>query len=277
MRDPDETADGPADPRVDPERSPGFGAGDLSDVEVSREDVTVGEASPRELAATDVSPIADGDARDHVERLECGDAVERQRAALALAEADPEPAVVEALAAAGLRDGDADVRQFAVEALAKVGGERAERATRAIADDRDPWVRAEAVVALDRLDREAHADRIEAALDDDHHAVRRNALVSVFKRRGEDALGPLLDAVDDDSERVREWAVHLLAGVDDDRAHDVLGDVAGDESESEIVRETAARAIDADPRRFRRQFTDAAGGGDAAGASTDRLNRRPDL
>ncbi|WP_226023833.1 HEAT repeat domain-containing protein [Halomicrobium salinisoli] len=277
MRDDEAAADGPTDPRVSPERSPGFGDDGPADVEVSREDVAIGEASPRELAATDVTPIADDDARDHVERLECGDAVERQRAALALAEADPEPAVVEALAAAGLRDDDADVRQFAVEALAKVGGERAERAARAVADDRDPWVRAEAVVALDRLDREAHADRIEAALADDHHAVRRNALVSVFKRRGEDALGPLLDAVDDESERVREWAAHLLAGVDDDRARAALRAVAADESERRIVRETAARALDADPRRFRRQFTGAADGGDAAGARADRLNRRPDL
>ncbi|WP_459192032.1 HEAT repeat domain-containing protein [Halosimplex sp. J119] len=279
MRDPEEATDGPTDPRVHPEQSPGFGldhAG-LEDIEVSREDVTIGEATPRELAATDISTIASESAREKLDRLATGDAVERQRAALALAEEERDPAIVEALVTAGLGDEDSDVRQFAVEALAKLGGENAERAALEITDDDDPWVRAEAVVALDRLDRERYADRIEAALDDDHHAVRRNALVSIFKRRGEGALEPLLDAADDESERVREWAVHLLAGVDDDRARETLREVAADESEERIVRGTAARALEADPGRFRRQFTGALDRGDTTLPGEDHLNRQPDL
>jgi len=279
MRDPEEATDGPTDPRVHPEQSPGFGldhAG-LEDIEVSREDVTIGEASPRELAAADTSLIASESAQEKLERLATGDAVERQRAALSLAEEDRDPAVVEALITAGTQDDDADVRQFAVEALAKLGGERAGPAAVEIAEDDDLWVRAEAVVALDRIDREAYADRIEDALDAEHHAVRRNALVSVFKRRGEDALEPLLAAVDDESERVREWAVHLLAGVDDDRAREVLQEVADDESEPRIVRGTAARALEADPGRFRRQFTGALDRGDTTLPGEDHLNRQPDL
>jgi len=279
MRDPEEATDGPTDPRVHPEQSPGFGVdhAGLDDIEVSREDVEIGEATPRELAATDISRIASESTREKLERLATGDAVDRQRAALALAEADRGPAVVEALVTAGLQDGEPDVRQFAVEALAKLGGERAERAALEIAEDEDPWVRAEAVVALDRLDREAHAQRIEAALSDDHHAPRRNALVSIFKRRGEGALEPLLDATDDESERVREWAVHLLAGVDDDRAREALRETAADESEPRIVRGTAARALDADPGRFRRQFTGALDRGDTTLPGEDHLNRQPDL
>ncbi|WP_436927157.1 HEAT repeat domain-containing protein [Halosimplex amylolyticum] len=279
MRDPEEATDGPTDPRVHPEQSPGFGAdhAGLDDIEVSREDVTIGEATPRELAATDVSLIASDSAEEKLERLAAGDAVERQRAALALAEEDHDPAIVEALVTAGLRDDESDVRQFAVEALAKLGGEHAERAALEITEDEDPWVRAEAVVALDRLDRERYADRIEAAFDDEHHAVRRNALVSAFKRRGEGALEPLLDAVDDESERVREWAVHLLAGVDDDRAREALREKASDESEPRIVRGTAARALEADPGRFRRQFTGALDRGDTTLPGEDHLNRQPDL
>ena len=279
MRDPEEATDGPTDPRVHPEQSPGFGldhAG-LEDIEVSREDVTIGEATPRELAATDTSLIASETAAEKLERLATGDAVERQRAALSLAEEDHDPAIVEALITAGLQDEESDVRQFAVEALAKLGGERAERAALEITTDDDPWVRAEAVVALDRLDRAAHAERIEAALDDEHHAVRRNALVSVFKRRGEDALDPLLDAVDDESERVREWAVHLLAGVDDGRAREALRETANDESEPRVVRGTAARSLEADPGRFRRQFTGALDRGDTTLPGEDHLNRQPDL
>ncbi|MEF8852569.1 MAG: HEAT repeat domain-containing protein [Haloarculaceae archaeon] len=279
MRDREEATDGPTDPRVHPEQSPGFGVdhAGLEDIEVSREDVTIGEASPRELAATDVSRIASDTAREKLERLATGDAVERQRAALALAEEARDPAIVEALVTAGLGDDDADVRQFAVEALAKLGGERAGAAAREIADDDDPWVRAEAVVALDRIDREAHADHIERALDDDHHAVRRNALVSVFKRRGEGARETLLAAVGDDSERVREWAVHLLAGVDDGRARAALRETVADEEEADVVRETAARALEADPGRFRRQFTGALDRGDTTLPGEDHLNRQPDL
>ena len=278
-RDPEEATDGPTDPRVHPEQSPGFGVdhAGLADIEVSREDVEIGEASPRELAATDVSRIASDTAREKLERLATGDAVERQRAALALAEEERGPAIVEALVTAGLEDDEADVRQFAVEALAKLGGERAGPAAVEIAADVDPWVRAEAVVALDRIDREQYADRIERALGDDHHAVRRNALVSVFKRRGEAALDPLLDAVDDESERVREWAAHLLAGVDDDRAREALARLASDETEPQVVRSTAARALEADPGRFRRQFSGALDRGDTTLPGEDQLNRQPDL
>jgi len=169
------------------------------------------------------------------------------------------------------------VRQFAVEALGELGGDRAGEAAVAACDDPDPWVRAEAVVALDRIDRAEHAEAIEATLDDGHHAVVRNATVSLFKRRGEGMLPVLLELSHAESERLREWAVHLLAGVDDERATARLESVAGDETEPKVVRSTAARALDADPGKFRRQFS---GGtendsADLPGEST--LNRRPDL
>jgi hypothetical protein len=293
MRDPEEATDGPTDPRVHPEESPGFGEdpGGLEDIEVDR-DVTIGEATPRELQATDIAPLAGATATEKIRDLRTGDAVERRRAALALGE---EPGtrldedtgregVVTALATDGLADDDADVRQFAVESLGTLGADAtgelaaicADAAVATLADD-DPWVRAEAVVALDRIDRGTHADAIERALDDDHHAVRRNALVSLFKLRGEALLEELLAASRADSERLREWAVHLLAGVDDDRATERLEAVAADDTEPQVVRSTAARALDADPGKFRRQFT----GGtenqstDLPGEST--LNRRPDL
>ena len=277
-RDPEEATDGPTDPRVHPEESPGFGEEPegLEDIEVAR-DVTIGEATPRELAATDVAPLAGADATAKLRDLREGDAVERRRAALALGEEPRTPGVVDALAADGLADDDADVRQFAVEALGQLGGDRAAETAVAALSDPGPWVRAEAVVALDRIDRAAHEDAVERALGDDHHAVVRNALVSLYKHRGEALLDELLDATESDSERLREWSAHLLAGVDDDRARDRLAALAGDESEPRVVRSTAARALDADPGKFRRQFT---GGtedrsADLPGEST--LNRRPDL
>jgi hypothetical protein len=271
-------AEEPPDPQLDPERSPGFGAdhAGLDDIEVDR-DVTIGEATLRELRSSDVTPIVDESTAEQVERLLEGDHVERRRAALALSEARPTETVVAALARAARTDDDADVRQFAVESLGNLGGERAGEVALAVSRDDDPWVRAEAVVALDRLDRERHADRIEAALDDDHHAVRRNAAISVFKRQGEGARDILLDLADDPSERVREWAAHLLAGVDDERAEATLRAIAGDETEPQVVRSTAARALEADPGRFRRQFTGALDRGDTTLPGEDHLNRQPDL
>ncbi|MFB6183792.1 MAG: HEAT repeat domain-containing protein [Haloarculaceae archaeon] len=265
------------DPQLDPTRSPGFGVDplDLEDVDVGR-DVTLGTATPEELTAADTEPLDDDDVPAVVERLLDGPVTERRRAALALAERDVTVESTVALCRAARTDDDADVRQFAVEALGKRGGDRAERAALAATDDSDPWVRAEAYVALDRLDRQGYVDRIEAGLDDDHHAVRRNALISLFKSRGRDAEGMLLSFVDDDSDRVREWAAHLLSGVESEAADDALERLQA-EDPSEIVRRTASRARDADPGSFRRQFSGALDADVDDTPRNDTLNRQPDL
>ena len=278
MRDPDEATDGPTDPRVDPEKSPGFGEDPdgLEDIEVSR-DVTIGEATPRELQATDITPVAGDPAEEKILDLRDGDIVERRRAALALGEECPTEAVLAALVEFGLGDTDSDVRQFAVEALGQVGGDRAGEAAVRTLDDPDPWVRAEAVVALDRIDREKHESHIEAALSDEHHAVKRNAAVSLFKLRGEDTLDILLEQSYDDSERLREWAAHLLAGIDDERAERRLHEIADDDSEPQVVRSTAARSLEAEPGPFRRKFTGGTENDSADLPGESRLNRRPDL
>lgn len=266
--DPDE---GPPDPGLNPMASPGFGedVDELADVDVGR-DVTLGEATPEEMMAADTEPVADASVADLTETLADGDVPERRRAALALAERTIDEEAVDALATAATEDDDPDVRQFAVEALGKCDRDGAGEAARAVTDDPNPWVRSEAYVALDRIDRETYAPVIESAVDDDHHAVRRNALVSLFKTRGEDAEEYLLEAVDDDSERVREWVAHLLGGVDSDRADDALETLAG-EDEAELVRETAAKALDRDPARFRRQFRGQAA--ESSLPSDDPLNR----
>jgi HEAT repeat protein len=278
MRDPEEATDGPTDPRVHPEQSPGFGdePEGLEDIEVSR-DITIGEATQRELWATDTTPVASDSVAEKIADLREGDVVERRRAALALAEETRSEAAVSALASLGLQDEDADVRQFAVEALGELGGERAGEAAVATLDDEEPWVRAEAVVALDRIDRAAYESHIEAALDDDHHAVRRNAAVSLFKHCGEAMRDVLLEQSRADSERLREWAAHLLAGIDDERVDERLREIAGDESEPKVVRSTAARSLEADPGKFRRQFTGGTENDSAALPGESRLNRRPDL
>jgi HEAT repeat protein len=280
------------DPQLDPAKSPGIGSDieALEDIEVSREDVTIGEADPAELAAADTEPVAGDGAASLLADLDSGEPVDRRRAALALKEEGTTDAVVAGLARAATRDADADVRQFAVEALTAHGGgasaevegdaeagdadERAAAVAVTLLDDDDPWVRAEAVVALDNIDREAHEDDIAAALDDDHHAVRRNAAVSLFKLRGEEMEERLLALSRDDSERVREWAAHMLGGVDSADARGRLRDLTDDPAT--VVRGTAERALEAEPDRFRRQF--GALENDARLLpGEDRLNRMPDL
>jgi len=287
------------DPQLDPAKSPGIGSDieALEDIEVSREDVTIGEADPAELAAADTEPVAGEGTASLLADLDAADPIDRRRAALALKDEATTDAVVAGLAQAATRDDDADVRQFAVEALTAHGGgastdagsgasadagtetagavdERAAAVAVSRLDDPDPWVRAEAVVALDNVDREAHEADIEAAVDDDHHAVRRNAAISLFKLRGEGMADRLLDLSTDDSERVREWAAHMLGGVDSDAARDRLRDLTDDPAT--VVRQTAERALEADPDRFRRQF--GALENDARLLpGEDRLNRMPDL
>ena len=277
-RDAEEATDGPTDPQVHPEASPGFDEDPdgLEDIEVSR-DVTIGEASLRDLASSDTAPLEGATTEERLALLVRGDAVERRRAALSLAEGERTEDAVEALVRVARTDEDDDVRQFAVEALGNLGGDRAAEGALAVTRDEEPWVRAEAFVALDRLDRRTHADRIDAGLEDDHHAVRRNAAISTFKRRGEDALSDLLALVEDPSDRVREWAVHMLGGIDDERAREALHGVVEDDAEPDLVRTTAARALEVDPGAFRRGF-----GGTIDRMTTnlpgeDVLNRRPKL
>ncbi len=276
MRDEEEATDGPPDPQLHPEQSPGFDEEPegLEDIEVDR-DVTIGEASPEELAASDTEPVEDDARGDLLAALAGDDVIERRRAALELAERTYDDRTVRALSKAATTDDDAEVRQFAVEALAKLGGEVAAETALALTDDPEPWVRAEAVVALDRLDRAEHEDPIESALDDGHHAVRRNAAVSLFKHRGEGALPVLVEAADDPSERVREWAAHLLGGIDDERAHETLDRLADDDSS--IVRETAVRAREVDAGSFRRQFSGTLDESDRTLPGEDDLNRTPNL
>jgi len=246
--------DGPPDPQLDPTKSPGFDEAveSLDDIDIGRDDVTLGEATPAELTAADTTPVADDDSETLVETLTTGAPSERQRAALALVDRDPTDAVIEALADRARQDDDPDVRQFAVEALGELGVDAASTVAREALEDPNPWVRAEAVVVLDGLDRQAHAAAIEACLDDDHHAVRRNALLSLSKQRGSELLETVLAFVDDDSERVREWVAELLGGFDDERARSALERLR--EDDSDIVAEAAAHALESDGDR-RELFT----------------------
>lgn len=266
------------DPQLDPAKSPGMHTDieALEDIQVGRADVTIGEASPDELAAADTEPVEDDDTATLLRTLAEGSHVDRRRAALALADVPGSEVVVSRLSEAATTDDDSDVRQFAVEALAGHDDERAAAVAVELLDDPDPWVRAEALVALDNIDREAHESDIEGALaTDDHHAVRRNAAISLFKIRGEAMEETLLELSGADSERLREWAAHMLGGVASEAARDRLAELTDDPAT--VVRKTAEQSLQADPGRFRRQFGGALENDGRLLPGEDRLNRVPDL
>lgn len=267
MTEPTQDGEGPPDPQLDPAVSPGFDdeIESLSDIEVGRDDITIGEATHAEMAAADTSPVADDDVRELLVTLEHGSVAERRRAVLALGEREPTQPAVAALVDAALGDDDTDVRQFGVESLGELDPPSLPDVARAALADENPWVRAEAIVVLDHHDREAHAAVIESRLADDHHAVRRNAMVSLAKHRGAEMLETLLAMADDDSERVREWVAEFLGGIDDDRARSALESLTDDDSD--IVAEAATHALDSGADR-RELFVDSTTATDPAGRTT---------
>ncbi|MFT4963727.1 MAG: hypothetical protein ACI9PP_001004 [Halobacteriales archaeon] len=241
--DPTDTDD-PPDPNLDPRESPGVDADveGLEDIELSRDDVELGEAAMADLTVGDTAPVAGDGLESLVSDLADGTPRDRRRAAIALSRRDLDEAAVAALASSVRSDPDAEVRQFAVEALGEHGSDRAGQVAQAALDDDDPWVRAESVVTLDSIDRDRYAESVDGTLEDDHPAVRRNALVSVWKRRGADALDTILEFVDDESDRVREWVATMLADVEDERAERALRTLA--EDRCDVVATAARRALE---------------------------------
>lgn len=236
-------------------------------------DITLGSARPEDYSAADVAPVADLSVDELVEMLDAPDGPTRRRATLALAGRDCDSAVVERLESLALSDPDDEVRQFAVEAIAKLDGDPA-IAREVLESDEDPWVRAEATVALDRMDRAGHEDYFEDLIDHDVAAVRRNALISLTRVRGTDARDALLDAATDDDDRVREWAVKLLGTFDDDpTVESTLKAVLEDEDEADVVKQTAARSLGARGEDVE-TLVESSGGTEMAGDHM--LNQVPD-
>ena len=146
-----------------------------------------------------------------------GEARHRQDAAVAVVDAAQEgldPRTSVELRRRVTVDEDANVRQFAVEALGVDGTGRS--AVETALDDPDEWVRAEAVVALSRIDPDA-TDRMLALLDDDSGWVRRNAVVALGKTGGADH-DLLVECIKTDPHpAVREYAAQFLGDAAEDR------------------------------------------------------------
>ncbi|MFB6195746.1 MAG: HEAT repeat domain-containing protein [Haloplanus sp.] len=139
------------------------------------------------------------------------DAHVRREAALGLVDVATgglDDATAEALADRAERDPDADVRQFAVEALGNAG--TGVETLRSALDDDDEWVRAEAVVGLSRAEDDAATEHLRPALDDESGWVRRNALVAFGKVGAADAETLRERLKTDGHASVREYAAEFL-------------------------------------------------------------------
>lgn len=174
--------------------------------------------APPNASATDRAPADD---EPGLREALTGDRRDRRDAAMglvALAESGLSPDTRAALADRIREDTDADVRQFAVEALGVDGA--APAAIDIALDDAEPWVRAEAAVAFSR----AAPDRVERladALDDPAPWVRRNALIALAKTGAADR-DTLVDTLKTDPHpAVREYAAQYLPDTDGDDAEAV--------------------------------------------------------
>ncbi len=244
-----------------------------ADGEQEVRDIRLGNAEPADYSAPDVTPVENATDQELAEQLAAPAASSRRRAILALARREPEVDVRETLANLAKTDPDDQVRQFAIEALGKLDGDPTV-ARAVIESEDDQWVRAEATVTLDRLARDRYESAFVELLEDDAEGVRRNALISLVKIRGEEARDLLLASLEDPSDRVREWAVKLLGQYDDDaEVEAALESVLEDETEVEIVRETAARSLGARGKAVEELLEEGAG---TASADNHMLNQVPD-
>lgn len=253
------------DGSFDPSRLPDP---EVQDPDVSR-DVDLGTAAREDFTAPDTAPVADLSVETLLGSLESDSAPERRRAILALAEREGTSSAREALASVAGGDPDSEARQFAIEALAKLGADP--ETIRIGLEDPDPWVRAETIVSLKKTAASESVATFETSLEDPHAAVRRNALISLHHVRGQDTKTTLVDALSDEADRVREWAVRLLGTMDEEDATQAIVD-AMDEEDSEVVREAAARALDGNVS----VDADPTPGGDTVRADDHVLNRMPD-
>ncbi|QZP39662.1 HEAT repeat domain-containing protein [Halobaculum magnesiiphilum] len=144
--------------------------------------------------------------------LRAPEAATRRDAALGLVDAAEEGLAGETLSRLAERverDGNPDVRQFAVEALGVAGADAP--AIAPAVDDSNEWVRAEAVVALARAAPESAGERLREALTDDSGYVRRNAVIALAKTGTADAATLRERLKEDPHAGVREYAAKYLA------------------------------------------------------------------
>jgi beta-lactamase regulating signal transducer with metallopeptidase domain len=152
----------------------------------------------------------------------------------------PDPRIVAALVEA-MKDSDADVREHALQALARMRAPEALGAIRGALTDARPSVREQAAFALGQYRDGSSIDALAGALKDENASVREQAAFALGQIRDRRAVDPLIGSLSDQSASVREQAAFALGQLRDPRAIDALTTALKDASPD--VRQQAAFAL----------------------------------
>ena len=121
-----------------------------------------------------------------------------------------------------LKHHESGVRANAVYAVQEIAGERAMPHLIPLLEDDDSDVRASAAYALGEIGREGAIPTLIPLLKDEDFDARTNAAAALGKIGGEKVLEPLLLLVKDDDSHVREGATHALGKIGGEKAVDLL-------------------------------------------------------
>jgi len=180
------------------------------------------------------------------EAIKDPDAEVRQAALQAIARLR-DPATFNVLATA-LRDKEPEVRQQAAHALGQLGDRRALEALAGAIDDTDAEVRQQAIFALGQLGDPSSGDLLLKALKDADEEVRQHAAFALGQLRDKRAVPSLAAALGDADEEVRQKAAFALGQIRDPGSVDALIKAVADKDSE--VRQQALFALSqiGDPR-----------------------------
>jgi HEAT repeat protein/energy-coupling factor transporter ATP-binding protein EcfA2 len=121
-----------------------------------------------------------------------------------------------------LNHSDSYVRNYAADALGKIGNSQAVDALIAALNDSDSWVIAKAASALGKIGNSQAVDALIAALNDSEEYVRMNAAQALGEIGSSQAVDALIAALNDSEWYVRSNAADALGKIGNSQAGDAL-------------------------------------------------------
>jgi energy-coupling factor transporter ATP-binding protein EcfA2 len=140
-----------------------------------------------------------------------------------------------------LNHSDSYVRNYAADALGKIGNSQAVDALIAALNDSDSWVIAKAASALGKIGNSQAVDALIAALNDSEEYVRMNAAQALGEIGSSQAVDALIAALNDSEWYVRSNAADALGKIGNSQAGDAL--IAALNDSEWYVRSNAADAL----------------------------------
>lgn len=143
----------------------------------------------------------------------------------------------------GLDDPDLYTRSMAIEALSKVGDERAVEPLKQRLDDPSKLIQVEVAAALHNMNQMNPTKVILNALEDESIAARRAAAKAVWEIVDDPPLKPLVKAMEDTDASVRNYAALAVGKTRSSAAIQPLLDVLKDD-EDDQVKSSAAKSVE---------------------------------